>query len=245
MDRILIQPDDSLDYIVAIKYLANTSECLFDHSLDGPRLSPVLLGSRSNLSYESNYHSFVGEVVYGRCKIAACRKYLWDSQLYYLCDCNAVKEVLEYHDSIHQLKRWSQKLLAYEFVYLHRLNTMMKDVDGICRNIDPLIHRYFIEAATMCSTNIRLRPFAYNFDIFSSCSNPRHVSVADTSSAHKTVSTIPIPFALCHYPVRFSTELPSSPLALHDSPLPSISVPPDAITWLSFDSVLYSIGSKL
>ena len=77
-----MEPDDSLDYIVAMKYLANTSECLFDLSLDGPRLRPVLLGSRSNLSYESNYHSFVGEVAYGRCRIAACRKYLWYSQFY-------------------------------------------------------------------------------------------------------------------------------------------------------------------
>ena len=122
---------------------------------------------------------------------------------------------------------------------------MMKDVDGIFRHIDPLMNRYLIEAPAMPSTDIRLRPFAYNFDVFSSCSNSRHVSVADTSSAHKTVSTIPIPFALCHCPVQFSTELPSSPLALHDSPLPSISVLPDAITWLSFDSVLYSFGFKL
>ena len=153
--------------------------------------------------------------------------------------------VLKYQGSIHHLNRWSQELLAYESICIHRPNTMVKDVDSICRHIDHLIHRYFIEATAMHSTNIRLRPFAYNFDVFSSCSNPRHVSVADTSSAHNTVSTIPTPSALYHYPVRFSTELPSSPLALHDSPLPSISVLPDAITWLSFDSVLYSFGFKL
>ena len=110
----------------------------------------------------------------------------------------------------------------------------MKDVDGICRHIDPLIHRYLNDVATMCSTDIRLPPFAYNFDVFSSCSNPRHVSVADTSSACKTISTISTPSVLYHYPARLSSELPSPPLALHDSPLPSISVPQDTITWFPF-----------
>ena len=121
----------------------------------------------------------------------------------------------------------------------------MKDVDGICRHIDPLIHRYLNDAATMRSTDIRLRPFAYNFDVISSCSNPRHVSVADTSSARTSISTIPTPSVLYQYPVRFSSELPSPPRILHDSPLASISVPPDTITWLSFDSVLYSFVSWL
>ena len=44
-----------------MKHLTATGEFQFDLSLDGPRLRPVLFGSRSNLPYESNYHSFVGE----------------------------------------------------------------------------------------------------------------------------------------------------------------------------------------
>ena len=91
MGHILIQPDDSSDSIAPMKYLAVSSEFLFDLSLDRPRLRPVLFGSRSNLSYDSNYHSFVGEVARGRWIIVACRKYLWGSQFYWLCDCNAVK----------------------------------------------------------------------------------------------------------------------------------------------------------
>ena len=245
MDYILIHPDDSSDSIAVITYIADTGECLFGLSLDRPRLRPVLCGSRSNLFYESDYHSFVGEVACGRWRIAVCRKYLWGSQFYWLCNWNAVKEVLEYQGSIHQLKRWSREFLAYECVCLYHPNTTMKDVDGICRHIDPLIHRYLIEAAAVLSTDIRLQPFMYKRDVFSSFPNPRHVSVANTSSAHNTVSTISTPSALYHYPVRFSTELPSSPPTLQDSPLPIISVPSDEITWLSFDSVLYSFGSKL
>ena len=195
---ILMQPNDSSYSIAAMKYLVDTGECLFDLSLDGPRLRPVLFGSRSNLPYESDYHSFVGEIACRQWSIAACRKYLWGTQFYWLYDCIAVKEVLEYNGSTYQLKRWSQELLAYEFVCIHRSNRMMKDVDGICRHIYPLIHRYLNDAATIRSTDIRLRPFAYNFDVFYSCSNPRHVSVADTSSARTTVFTIPTPSVLYH-----------------------------------------------
>jgi len=43
---------------------------------------------------------------------------------------------------------------------------MMKDGDGVCRHIDPLIHRYLVDATTMRSKDVLLRPFAYNFDIF-------------------------------------------------------------------------------
>ena len=77
MGYILMHPDDSPDYLAAITHLAATDECLFDISLDGPRLRPVLFGSCDNLSYERNYHSFVGEIACVRWSIAACRKYLW------------------------------------------------------------------------------------------------------------------------------------------------------------------------
>ena len=179
MGYILMQPDDSPESLKAIKHLAATGECLFDLSLDGPRLRPVRFGSRANMPYERNYHSFVGEVACGRWSIAANRKYLWGKLFYWICDCNTVKEVLEYDGSIQQIKRWSQELMAYEFICLHRVNRMMKDVDGVCRHIDPLIHRYLVGAAVLHSADKILRPFAYNYDVFSRCSNPRHVSLQD------------------------------------------------------------------
>ena len=42
----------------------------------------------------------------------------------------------------------------------------MKDIDGVRRHIDPLIHRYLVDAAAMSSNDIALRRFAYNFDVF-------------------------------------------------------------------------------
>ena len=69
----LIQPDDSSTSLAAIKSIALTGECLFDLSLDGPRLRLVLFGSRSNMTYERKYHFFVGEVACGRWAIDVCQ----------------------------------------------------------------------------------------------------------------------------------------------------------------------------
>ena len=74
-----MQPDDAPDSLAIINQLAATCECLFDMSLDGPRLRPVFFGSRANLFYERDYHSFVGEVACGRLSIGICRKYLLDA----------------------------------------------------------------------------------------------------------------------------------------------------------------------
>ena len=66
MNYILTQPDDSQDSLDVIKYLAVTGEFLFGVSLDGLRLRFVLFGSRANMFYDRNYHSFVGKVSCGR-----------------------------------------------------------------------------------------------------------------------------------------------------------------------------------
>ena len=50
-------------------------------------------------------------------------------EFYWICDCIAVKEILEYNGSIHQLRRWSHELLGYEFAIIYRASSMMKDAD--------------------------------------------------------------------------------------------------------------------
>ena len=153
--------------------------------------------------------------------------------------------MLEYDGSIHQLKCWPQEVLANEFFYIHLPNRMMKDVDGACHQIDPLIHRYLIDATTMYSNAILLRPFTYIFDVFSLCSNLRHVSQHDASLAIETVSTIPIPSVLYYYPIRFSSNLRSLPTTSNLSSLLGIVVLLNDIVWLSFNSVVRSFGSQL
>ena len=77
-----MQADDSPQSIEAVQKLENTGDCLFDLSLDEPRLRPVFFGYRSNQPYEKHYHSFVGKVACGRWAIICCRKYLWGKKFY-------------------------------------------------------------------------------------------------------------------------------------------------------------------
>ena len=100
-----MQPDNCSESIRALAILEESGDCTFELSLEGPRSHPVLFGSRSNLPYEMYYHSFVGEIACGRLSIAHNRRYLLGKKLYWICDCNSIKEILEYTGSIHQLRR--------------------------------------------------------------------------------------------------------------------------------------------
>ena len=91
--------------------------------------------------------------------------------------------------------------MAYEFVCLHCPNKTMKDIDGVRRHIDPLIHRYLVDAAAMSSNDIALRLFAYNFDVFSQYTNLRHISHHDDISDAVTIYAVPTSLALYHYPI--------------------------------------------
>ena len=94
-----MQADDSPQLLVALKVLDDTGECTFDLTLDGPQLRSMLFGSRSNQT-EEKYHSFVGDVAFGIWVIFCCRKYLREKEFYWICDCVAITEILEYYGSI-------------------------------------------------------------------------------------------------------------------------------------------------
>ena len=56
---------------------------------------------------------------------------------------------------------------------------MIKDVDGLSRNIDILIHRYLAQVSSIRLADIALRLFAYRFDSFITCSIPRRVAASN------------------------------------------------------------------
>ena len=88
IEYILMKTDDVSQSLAVIQLLEDIGECTFDLSFDGPRLWPVLFGSRSNQPFEIHYHSFVGEVACGRWAISYFfgniykRKVLLDLRLY-------------------------------------------------------------------------------------------------------------------------------------------------------------------
>ena len=100
MGWILMKPDDDKEFIAATKLLLETGECLFNLTQGGAHLRLTGFWSRSCLLQESKYHSFVGEAACGRWDIGQNRKYLMGSHSWWLCDCKAVKEILEYDGPI-------------------------------------------------------------------------------------------------------------------------------------------------
>ena len=139
------------------------------------------------------------------------KEVLLDLRLY------SIKEILEYAGSIHQLRRWSQELFAYNFSIIHRPATMMKDVDTLSRYSNLLIDQYLTNACILRSHDLRSRPFAYNYDVFHNCSNPRHVKAPSRALVSTTPST-PIPAVIHHFSLQFL----QSPFLLY---LPTNSTP--------------------
>ena len=119
--------------MLATKKLLETGICDFDLTLDSPRLRPISFGSRSCSLAEEKLHSFVGEAAAGRWAISKNRRYLWGIHFYWLCDCAAIKEILDYCGSITVVSRWAQELLGYDFSIIHRCYKMMRDVDALSR----------------------------------------------------------------------------------------------------------------
>ena len=158
MALALMQPDDSKESRAATASLVEDQEYDFDATMKGARLRPIKFHSRRCLEREQHYHSFVGEAATGRWAIGICRKYLVGQHFFWLCDCSAMKEILEYTGNIHQVRRWSQELLGYHFTILHRPARMMQDVDALSRFYDPLIDSYNITASQLRRDDCTQRP---------------------------------------------------------------------------------------
>ena len=168
MGWILMQPADDEESIKATKLLKETGECKFDLTMNGARLKPIFFGSRSCNDMERKYHSFTGEGACGRWAIGQNRKYLWGCHFYWLCDCSAMKELLEYDGSISMISRWAQELLGYHFTVIHRPARMMRDVDAITRRFGPMIARHMIIALILSARDKATRPDAYDANTFGS-----------------------------------------------------------------------------
>ena len=124
---------------------------------------------------------------------------------------------------------------------------MMKDVDGLSRHINKIIHRYLVHTYYMRATDIVQRPLFYCYDIFTNFSNSRRVTIYDKTKVKKSSSLFP-PLSIVHqFPINF-TSTPSiqsySTLSLKP-PIFYHIVPPEDILWFPFDSKITSLGSLL
>ena len=100
-----MQPDDSKKSCTATASLAKDQDCDFDTTLKGARLQQIKFQSCQYLEQEQHYHSFVGEVATGQWAIGIFQKYLVGQHFFWLFDCSAMKEILEYTGNIHQVRQ--------------------------------------------------------------------------------------------------------------------------------------------
>ena len=224
MGWILMQPDNSDASIAALALLRSEGICKFDLTMNGARLRPIRFGSRSCTERECHFHSFVGEAACGRWGISQNRKFLWGSEFFWLCDCSAVKEILEYVGPIHQIRRWAQELLGYFFQVFHRPARMMRDVDGLTRLYEnPLVSQHLHLAHQLYLADRAARPAAYDPAVFHS-HNPlkciSHVSptfvLPPPSSSAPVANSYPLHALITNLPVRFR---PSPTLPINDPSL--------------------------
>ena len=128
---IIIQPVDNEESTKATTLLQKICEYYFELTKDGARLKPVDFGSRGCNDNEQKFRSFVGEATCVRWAISQNRKYLWGNHVFWMCDCSAMKEILEYDSNIPIICGWAQELLAYSVSVLYGPCRMMIDVDSL------------------------------------------------------------------------------------------------------------------
>ena len=129
-----------------------------------------------------NFHSFTGEDACGRWAITQNRKYLWDCHFYWLCNCSAIKEILEYDGCIPMICRWDQELLGHQFNVSHRNKRMMADADALTRRFGTLITTHCSIANVLRLRDQQHRPSAYKSSLFHTYAANVSCDTADTSS---------------------------------------------------------------
>ena len=99
----------------------------------------------------------------------------------------------------------------------------------------------------MCLVDIAKRPFAYSFDSFISCSNPRRVTASDITIANEASSILSPLSTIHHYPLHFTSPSIHQSYSVLKSTAHTFHhiVPPEDIIWISFDSITTSFGSLL
>ena len=133
---------------------------------------------------------------------------------------------------------------------IHRSAAMMQDVDGVSWYIYPLVHQFTINASSLHTEDETIRQFAYSFDIFHRCHDPRHVTAPDSLSISITISSSPSIPTLYHAPIKFLPFFPFVLFILFNNkplniilPIPGTPSPP--ITWISFDSIIKHLAPLL
>ena len=67
---------------------------------------------------------------------------------YWICDCSAMKEILNYVGQIHVVRYWAQGLLGYHFAVIHHPARMMVEIDTLSPRYEVLSIRQYMTYAS-------------------------------------------------------------------------------------------------
>ena len=107
---------------------------MFDNSMTGLRLHPVLFESKALTGPACSDHSHPGEAKAGDFATTKFRYFLWGKAFTWITDCSSLKAFFDQRDMPnHQLERVRMRMLCYQFTIVHRTSNMVKEVDLLTR----------------------------------------------------------------------------------------------------------------
>ena len=180
-----------------------------------------------------------------------------------MCDCSAVKDILEYEGSNPQLRWCCQELMRYDFVVIHRCALMIKDVDALTRRFKKTIALHYMQAHLMRSRDKLHRPLAYDFDHFHTAPKVNHILPSSAFLINPQTPLPPVSAAVGVLPSKLSVAIPSSiPVLFHSairfSRVPSHSIIPpvtqrrepshtpftghQSLVWISIDAIIPTVS---
>jgi hypothetical protein len=117
----------------------------------------------------------------------------WGSHFYWLCNCNSLKELLDYNGGIHQICRIAQELLGYFFFF--RPQTSAHDarrrrVESLLR---PLIKAYEERREAMRVNDHQLHP-----NLYDPASFPEHAVKCPDTKQTDTLTAAVAPYSNTH-----------------------------------------------
>ena len=145
----------------------DTGESLFNLLPTNTSLWAVAYNYRANNFFEINYHSFAVEIVCDRLAINQLHRYLWGNNCFRCAIVLWLKNFLVYFGPVHQLRRWIQELMGYEYAFVHRPAKMMENIDRLSRRFGENIVAYLLQAIQIWHRYMVARPVTYSFDYFS------------------------------------------------------------------------------
>ena len=129
----------------------------------------------------------------------------------------------------HQLRRWYQELMGYNFVVINMCARMMKDVDALTRHFGKAIALYCMQVHLMRSGDILRRPLSYDFENFHTAHKLKSILPSSPLTTDSQTFVPTFSSSVVALPIQTSIAIPSSIRILYHSAIMFSSAPSQSI----------------